>query len=696
MIPVALWLLLLSFFHAPVASDLSLSTLRSSTTLPTAVAAAQQPLPSTFLPLCGNGRLDTLADYRALANQSSAALRPNLIAYATEVCDDGNRIDNDGCSADCMLRDLWTSPCKLRVDGSVGKVEAVLPFTDESMLVSNFNSFVLVNSLPRPDDRILNATTVFSKDYRVTDLIRTRSNAIVAYSSSKQQLYSIDVGKKTSTLMLDLSSILQIGRSDPAYQYASGSDLLVLRDGHAIVLVSLATLTVRGKCAAVQSLDQAVYIDDPNGEDVLTIRTPTGTVRVQPAAAPLGVQCTEANSVWGSEAVGDIWRDSFRSILDTTGQSRTLAYNMSTFLANGNNTGSVFRGQSVYLPLGLWVESSSSFLRDLVNAPLKVSSAWVGHPALFGAYSSVPVCASSGLCALDVSSDYDLVTGFSGRGTLTWQTRLQSVLKQVVTGIADFTALYTASAYAVLWGAWTADVSQNGMGHRIRDFAVHPVTGNIWAISSDGWLYEISKSGVTVPVRDGTGRCMPSGVAVCEPCMWAEAGGVCKPCIQNATTSWAASMQCQSCGKQDVRIEFTASKRFDLPSCAQGATWSSNDSGLNPLDVGFYTKTPVQCMRALAEVLPGSPVVTKPSVVIGLQVDTGGSSLDVLLILGSFIGGIAGLGLIVGFVRCYCYSNNSSRPVYTGPGNAPFPGPEIPRIVFRSVLSERFGDLKCP
>ena len=646
-----------------------------------------------------------MADYRALADQSSATFAftsGSLTAHATEVCDDGNRIDNDGCSADCMLRDLWVSPCPLKVDGSLGRVEAILPFTDDAMLVSNFYAFMLVQSLPRPGDRVLNATTVLSKDYKVTNLIRTRSNAIVAYSSSTQKLYTIDVDRKTSTLMLDLSLTLTTGRSDSAYQYASGSDLLVVRDSHSVVLVNLATLTIRGKCAVVQSLDQAVYMDDPNGEDVLTIRTPVGTVRVQPVATPLGVQCTEASSTWGSDAVGDMWRDSFRSMLDTMGQSRHPANNIATFKADGSNTGSTFRGQSVYLPMGLWAESSSSFLRDLVNAPLKVSSAWVGHPGLIDAYSSTsPVCASSGSCALDVSSDYDLVTHYAGQVYVNWQTRLQSVLKDVVTGIADFPALYAnAGAYARLWAAWTADVSKNGMGHKIRDFAVHPVTGNIWAISSEGWLYEISKSGVTLFVNDHSGKCMPSGVAVCDPCMWAEAGGVCKPCTPTNPTSWAWSVQCQSCGAiptgtMNVYIEFSATKQFDLPSCAQGVTWIPGEGFSTSFIARVYTKTPIQCMRALAEVLPGSPVVTKPSVLIGL--DAPGGGIDVVAIIGGVMGGVV---FVLCCYACCMHTTYTSRVPHFGPTgnreNAPFPAQDMPRIVFRSVLSDRFGDLKCP
>ena len=704
MFPLAVWLL---FSIVPLASsDLLLSTLRSSTSPRVSASTQQQPLPAKFLPLCGNGRLDALEHYRALADKSSATFSlptGSLTAHATEVCDDGNRLDNDGCSADCMQRDLWTSPCRLRIDGGLRDAEAILPYTDESMLVSSGSAFTVVQSMPRPGDRSLNKTLSFRKDYKVTSMFRTPSNTIVAYSSMTQILYLIDIERKTSTSMLDLSAFLQTGRSDPAYRYASSADVLVLRDSRTIVLISLATLTMRGKCTVGLNMDRAVYLDDPNGEDVLTIRAPTGMVQVRPIVG--GVRCDETSSTWGSDAVGDMWRDSFRSMMDTVGDFRYPAYSMATFQADGNKTASTFRGQSAYLPVGLWVESSPSFLRELVNAPVKVSSAWVGHTALIDAYSSAsPVCSSSGgSCALDVPPSYDLVKSTSWSATRTWQLRLQSFLTEAITGVANFPALYANTvAYARLWAAWTADVSQNGMDRRLKDFAVHPRTGNLWVVSGDGELYEISKSGVTLPVDDRTGRCMPSGVAMCESCMWAEAGGACKPCKEASTGSWAWSVQCKSCetssaGTSSRRIEFSAAKRFALPLCAQGVTWSDN-AGVG-VDAHFNTKTPVECMRALAEVMPGSPVVTKPSVVIWL--DSGEGGVDYLVVIFAVLGAIVGVLVLYGMWSC-CKRPSSGTVYVFGPqgggshAQMPSNGPNLPRIVFTGVSETRFGDLKLP
>ena len=97
-----------------------------------------------FLPLCGNGRIDTKADYEAFylaerrpplsmtMQQMGVIMSPptletpfdpstlfklfNLTIFVDEECDDGNRIDFDGCSADCMNMDLWSTPCEIATD----------------------------------------------------------------------------------------------------------------------------------------------------------------------------------------------------------------------------------------------------------------------------------------------------------------------------------------------------------------------------------------------------------------------------------------------------------------------------------------------------------------------------------------------------------------------------------------------------
>ena len=86
-----------------------------------------EPLHKDVAPLCGNGRVDTFEDYTVFYQQN-----PNAGAFTmpgppganythtfmvNEVCDDGNRLDGDGCAADCASMDSMTPACPLPTQG---------------------------------------------------------------------------------------------------------------------------------------------------------------------------------------------------------------------------------------------------------------------------------------------------------------------------------------------------------------------------------------------------------------------------------------------------------------------------------------------------------------------------------------------------------------------------------------------------
>ena len=56
--------------------------------------------------------------------------------WANEECDDGNRLDYDGCSADCMHMDLWVSPCELEMKDIPNKEAILINASSNSILLS--------------------------------------------------------------------------------------------------------------------------------------------------------------------------------------------------------------------------------------------------------------------------------------------------------------------------------------------------------------------------------------------------------------------------------------------------------------------------------------------------------------------------------------------------------------------------------
>jgi len=93
---------------------------KQSTTTHVLYNRFNDPLPADNIiaPLCGNGVLDNfLMDYPGNSNNSKIKEQWNAgIIFVGEICDDGNRLDGDGCAADCASMDALTSPCPLAID----------------------------------------------------------------------------------------------------------------------------------------------------------------------------------------------------------------------------------------------------------------------------------------------------------------------------------------------------------------------------------------------------------------------------------------------------------------------------------------------------------------------------------------------------------------------------------------------------
>ena len=130
--------LFLVFVVVVECSQLSTFINRDSTALPSrpaldsVYARYEMPLGVEFMPLCGNGRIDLVSDYVSYFGKSEharlrVAKKHLVLSLPTaddlvevewardEVCDDGNRLDGDGCAADCLSLDVLVSPCLLPV-----------------------------------------------------------------------------------------------------------------------------------------------------------------------------------------------------------------------------------------------------------------------------------------------------------------------------------------------------------------------------------------------------------------------------------------------------------------------------------------------------------------------------------------------------------------------------------------------------
>jgi len=94
-----------------------------------------------FLPLCGDGKIDKIEDYEQWLPTSNAE-NADMVFMGNEVCDDGNRLDGDGCSADCSDLDLFADPCEL----SLAHNDTILDSIDDVAMDEEITGNVYVYS----------------------------------------------------------------------------------------------------------------------------------------------------------------------------------------------------------------------------------------------------------------------------------------------------------------------------------------------------------------------------------------------------------------------------------------------------------------------------------------------------------------------------------------------------------------------
>lgn len=688
-------ILLLALALAEAEPPLLLSSLRTPAPAPLPPAPPPPPLPATFLPLCGNGRIDTIEDYKAMSNRSLATFTTydngKVTFFATETCDDGNRLDNDGCSADCMHRDLWTSPCQLQI--GLRDFEAIAALEGLGMVLSTATGLHLADMTPSPGDVVLHTKQLLTKDFPVTNIFSFQGRH-VAYSAPSQMLYTLSNDGSALNAYNNLSGILRPS-TDSGFQFPSRG-LLVLHDTHTIAVFNMTSGKVQGTCTMASNLDKSMYLGllDSDGLRMHPIYE-SALVSVDPLTNGT-VICKETIFIKSDALRYQIWRDAFSVVIGTSFVSNQ-EYNLTV----DGPVPSLQPKQPSYIeyytPMGLWTQAPLFSPRAWVAKDDPIPSPWIGHPLIKQGLDTVMTglqCASDAPCMMDISSTYDLFLADTvGSNGDSWATILQGLVQEA--GIKTAQTLYTnTTAYTDLWRRWTDTITKTTADRMIKGFAVNPATGSIWTIRSSA-LYEISKAGVQVKLLSG--KCMPSGLAACPACYWAPAaGGQCVPCGTKGTMTWASSLQCLGCTTSSRRllqqaegstIQFSvvgsALPTHGNESCMQGATSTPRGDGVYNVKL-LPTKDPASCLRKLMPALAGFQVIVKPAIIITITsssslADTGGDSTQ--MSTGAIVGvAIAGVVVLVamGLIYFEYFSTRSYIPVPTHSFHIPLHGLHIP------------------
>jgi cysteine-rich repeat protein len=527
----------------------------------------QKPIPKkitdpNFFPLCGNGRIDTKADYERL--QREGRLHPmtftkrmlsliadtdsdnmdalhSLVFMADEVCDDGNREDLDGCSGDCLSLDVWTSSCEIAMDRKL-KYEVLIAVPGTGHMIASASDGIYALSKIMPGQRIQTSMLICSKDFEVTNIWLLSSTDIALYSSKKRMIYKFEGMKKTITPARDLTKVVNASNNEIEFLGDGG---LIIRDDHTIVLLDSVIGDIVSKCTFTQLLDESCfYISTTRNE----VKLRCDSIRVVFVVTPSLCSTEDGAKNWLETE--NIWRDVMNAVNDyvlkDTPQSVQGFYSFvdpplkTSPTVNSTKTPVVLRG---YLAMGLVFEIMYDSPRLLLDPNLMNYFRGAGDETVISwLMSRSPSCGPEP-CIFDLPLGYNPLssTTFSGASRKTFFHVLEELVSDELKLNPNITTLYDlrteGKMYLRVIYKFVLFLREYSKAHSFKKRITHPETNNLWMFQGDS-LYEISRSGVQARFADGT--CLPSNIAICPPYFWANGGSACRPCVikDEASPAW--------------------------------------------------------------------------------------------------------------------------------------------------------------
>lgn len=522
-----------------------------------------------FLPLCGNGRIDTKADYTTFYKETEhpplevnvsqlfhgwglpdAGI--NITIAADEECDDGNRLDFDGCSADCMHMDLWTPACELALSSSLSLESIIYDPVRNAVVVSALDGiYALYTEIGAS---VVNAVLIAGKSFPVTNIFR-RSTSLILYSSSEQTLWQLADGSDKITLVRSFPELEKIGNIFPTVGSHNGEDGSIVVHDHNKMIYIKDLDSVYQPCSLGREEPRCIHFQGISKNQ--HFHCGTTDVEIGEGVCDVLIRFTlKANS--------NIWADMFdgTSILSEAikiSKRYSLGDAVGNFNGNFNASSDSlqfpeFWGMSIeaYHPMGGFIEITPGDPRRLwsANPGLNVPY-FTGDPAVLALLVDSRAGCGADRCAFDNYPGYDITQPNPLKNVVskkTWNEILQDLVDAEAAKspvMSNFKELWVdRPRYEKVFTAFMNIFKLQSMPTAVLSMMKHPVTHNIWALQSSR-LVEVSTSGVQIHRPDG--KCIPSGVALCPKCQWAPNGRVCRPCSQLDTTSWSWNAVCKAC-----------------------------------------------------------------------------------------------------------------------------------------------------
>ena len=615
-------LLLLLHLTAHTVAAWDIAALRAANTaapLYVAMPAGPPPMPPTLMPLCGNGRVDTRADYAAYYAQTHPSwitmlqrgVNRTFRVIADEVCDDGNRVDGDGCAADCMAQDAWAPPCELEVTPRPGASYEFVGF------VNTTHALALL-----PDGlRLMDARTRTLGPQLAAKAFGTLSALLLRQSADDNDggwtllvhapgaLYAASARNNNGSAFTRLKAVdASMTRSEfyegPAsWPAALRTWLLLMRDDR-VTLLSVHT-------AEEYSLQTPPTLEAPFAPyaySLIGANQTTLNIAFVPAlhvlsfTPPLSPSDTNPNGNGSAIATNRLFFYPTRPLSEFLWTNAMY----SAMLASASRRISMYRSSSwryeyapqqptdVDLPddAGRYSTSASeAFISPLVlGAQDTTPRTWLGNAMqvhmhldgprlatrMFVGADVAEQCTSVAACSLDLPLCYDVLDGTnpfrdaSAHGTyLDALVRAAQALPAASNNLSALLQRFIQPENILC-----ASLPPVTLG------AEHPVTGALWVVRGAS-IYELGRSGAQV-VTTPDGRCASAYTRLpCPPCQWAPPTGGCTPChtAGNATEGDLGRQQaCAACLAPPARRRLLASSPTSLPLLYTVGSNASADS----------------------------------------------------------------------------------------------------------------------
>lgn len=606
-----------------------------------------------FMPLCGNGRLDNRMAYEnyyanmgyndilqvprgRIAMTGVDSENVKLIGakvIVDEVCDDGNRRDGDGCSADCLSLDKIDSSCEIAVNWTNTGGEILyeeIAFRDDRggppyVAIANGIYRLDVNSTL---NLAMQPTRLASKSFPVHAMIITANDVMYMYSAQEHAVYTMPATTTTMTEQ-NIQKICTLPLSqntEPGLFYMYENQLyLACKDFSSgfLIKVNETSCLVESTMSPPNRPFSLMFYVRQDSCAILLLKGILGnqnpSLMLCPGMSPIFNEGGPSNpstsdkpweqsmfAAFASSQIVGFQGNTFSKVILLDNSSHDISGQVDSGITTTLNT--LFIYSQFYIVQTL-PSIRSKYLGD--NNVGGENVVFIGDPLAYSALKSSShnyVCGRTP-CMMDLHTNYNILFQNPNTKITPSDISFYTILKRLFTR-SNATSWEDSKNVNETLALYESELAKNGFAPSNRKRTLtNPGTGSSWIIDG-ARLVEISRHGASYEVSPG--KCVPASLGMCSPCQMYQAIGPCIPCGQYLNTlEW--QLQCSLCspsgggkrllGEQMLMVSFVlrntnTAELKALFSQAQIDVASSNN-GESSYTVRIYTSSPATVIKSI-------------------------------------------------------------------------------------------------